>query len=288
LRLLGGDADLVLAHRQRHRPAGAERPARGAQRRTRHRHMRLVERGAAQDVGAADEAGDELRARLTVYFFRRPELLDLAVVHDGNQVGRGHGFGLVVGDVDRGVAVAIVQAADLEAHLLAQVGVEIGKRLVEQQGLGLDHQGAGKRDTLLLAAREFARVTMGQGFQARRRQNRLQLAVCDSLVELPDFQAIGHVLGHRHVRPQRIALEDHRHVAAFRRHRAGRRGEHLAADHDFACRGLDEARDQPQGRRLAAARRAEQADELAMLDAQRHAVDRDGVAVVLGEALQFD
>jgi len=35
-----------------------------------------------------------------------------------------------------------MKTTDLEAHLLAQIGVEIGKRLVEKQGLGLDDKRA--------------------------------------------------------------------------------------------------------------------------------------------------
>jgi hypothetical protein len=45
-----------------------------------------------------------------------------------------------------------VQPADFEAHLLAQVGVEIGERLVEQQHRGLDHDGAREGYALLFAA----------------------------------------------------------------------------------------------------------------------------------------
>ncbi len=83
----------------------------------------------------------------------RAGLLDLARVHHTDDVGGGHRLGLVVGDVDRGVAEGVVQPAHLEAHLLAQVGVEVGQRLVEQERLRLDDQRAGQRHALLLAAR---------------------------------------------------------------------------------------------------------------------------------------
>ena len=94
----------------------------------------------------------------------------------------------------------------------------------------------------------------------------LELARDGVAVELPQLQAISHVLGHRHMRPERVALEDHRHVALFRRQRARRRGQDLAADTDFAVRRLDEAGDQPQRRGLAAARGPEQADQAPVLD----------------------
>ena len=63
------------------------------------------------------------------------DLLDAALVHHRDAVGGDHRLGLVVGDVDRGDAELVVQAPDLEAHLLAQIGVEVGERLVEQQHL---------------------------------------------------------------------------------------------------------------------------------------------------------
>ena len=65
-------------------------------------------------------------------------------------------------DVDGGVAVCVVQAAHLEAHLLAQIGVEIGQRLVEQQRLRLDDQRAGQRHALLLAAGQLAGIALRQ------------------------------------------------------------------------------------------------------------------------------
>ena len=60
--------------------------------------------------------------------------------------------GLVVGDVDHGDAEALVQLPDLELHLLAQLLVERAQRLVHQDQLRLEHQRAGDRDALLLAA----------------------------------------------------------------------------------------------------------------------------------------
>ena len=61
---------------------------------------------------------------------------------------------LVVGDVDGRGAVGALQLADLDAHVDAQLGVEVRQRLVEHQQLRLDDQRAGKRHALLLAARE--------------------------------------------------------------------------------------------------------------------------------------
>ena len=48
-------------------------------------------------------------------------------------------------------------ARSSQPHLLAQLGVEVGERLVEQQHARLDDERARKRDALLLAARELRR-----------------------------------------------------------------------------------------------------------------------------------
>ena len=101
---------------------------------------------------------------------------------------------LVVGDVDGRVAVFVVQAAHLEAHLLAQVGVEVGQRLVEQQRLGLDDQRAGQRHALLLAAGQLARIALGERRRAAwwRGSSSSLLAIVVA-VELAQLQAVGDV-----------------------------------------------------------------------------------------------
>ncbi len=248
----------------------------------------LVDRLALDHVAGADEAGDELRARPVVDLLRGAGLLDLAGVHHRDHVGGGHRLRLVVGDVDGRVAIFVVQPAHLEAHLLAQIGVEIRQRLVEQQRLGLDDQRARERDALLLPARELARIAVRELREMRGRQDGGELASDGLAVDLAQHQPIGDVLVDRHVRPQRVALEDHRHVAALGRHGARRRGEDLAAHPDFARRGLDEAGDQAQRGGLAAAGRPEQANEPPMLDRERHVVDDRQLVVALGQTAQFN
>ena len=49
-----------------------------------------------------------------------------------------------------------MKLGDFEAHRSAQRRVEIGERLVEQEGFGLPHDGPADRDTLPLPPRELA------------------------------------------------------------------------------------------------------------------------------------
>ena len=55
-----------------------------------------------------------------------------------------------------------MHALDLGAHLHAQLGVEIGQRLVEQEHLGIAHDGAAHGDALALAAGELLRAAREQ------------------------------------------------------------------------------------------------------------------------------
>ena len=83
------------------------------------------------------------------------DLHDHAVLENHDAVGHGHGLDLVVGDIDHGgVGQALVEPGDLHAHLHAQRRIEVGERFVEQEDLGIAHDGAADGDALALAARQ--------------------------------------------------------------------------------------------------------------------------------------
>jgi hypothetical protein len=87
----------------------------------------------------------------------------------------------------------------------------------------------------------------------------------DLLVRTPgDLQRKAHVFADRHMRIERIGLEDHRDVAGARRQVV----DDIVADLDRAAADIFEAGDHPQRRRFSAAGRADQSDELAVLRLQ--------------------
>ncbi len=122
----------MLADRDRGTLAGFEFRAYHLQGRARERDMISVARGALDHIAGADEARHEFRLRPVIDILGRTELIDFSGIHHRDQVGGGHRLGLVVGDVDRGVTVFVVQPADFKTHLFAQIGVEIGQGFVEQ------------------------------------------------------------------------------------------------------------------------------------------------------------
>ena len=102
------------------------------------------------------------------------------------------------------------------------------------------------------------------------------------LGDLLAAKAEGDVVTDAQVGEQRIALK-HR----VRRALVGREADHVLAVDQNPPRGrLLEAGDHPQGRRLAAAARAEQGEELPLADVQVEIAHRDQVAEVLAHAVE--
>ena len=55
-----------------------------------------------------------------------------------------------------------MQALDLDPQLVAELGVEVRQRLVEQEDGGVAHERPADRDALALAARELVRPAVEQ------------------------------------------------------------------------------------------------------------------------------
>jgi hypothetical protein len=104
------------------------------------------------DVGGTDKLGDKGLARMKIDLARRPLLYDDAVAHQRDAVGHCQRLALVVRDIDRGHIQQLGELSQLHTHLVAQLGIQVAQRFVKQQQPRLMDQGAGQRDTLLLAA----------------------------------------------------------------------------------------------------------------------------------------
>ena len=93
-----------------------------------------------------------------------------AVAHDADLVGDRERVVLVVRDQDRGDVLLLEDLAHFQAQPLAQVDVEVGEGLVEQQQLRPRRERARERDALLLAAGKLVRVAAGGALPCRRRR----------------------------------------------------------------------------------------------------------------------
>ena len=134
--------------------------------------MAITVEAPAQDIRLADKLRDEAGFRPVEYFRRPADLNQTAAIEHGDPVRGRHRLRLIVGDVNRGDFEFFVQPADLEAHLFAQIRVQVAQRLVHQKNLRLDHQRARQRDPLLLSAGQLGRIAI---FQLRQVHDAKQL-----------------------------------------------------------------------------------------------------------------
>ena len=206
---------------------------------------------------------------MIVEFERRADLFDDAVPEDDDAVGQRHRFDLIVRDVDGRRAEITVQLGDLDPRLAAQRGVEVGERFVKQEDLRGAHDGAADGDALALAAGEFLRRALEVIIEVEDVGGAADFLFDDGRVGLGELQGKAHVLVHAHVRVQGVALEDHRQVALGGRFV----GDVASFEVDGAGGRRLEAGDQAQQRRFAAARGADEDDELALLDFEIDALD---------------
>ena len=164
-------------------------------------------------------------------------LLQVPAGQHRHPVTHGHRFHLVVGDVHGGDAETALQFGDLAAGLHAQLGIQVGQRLVHQEDPGLAHDGAAHGDPLPLAP--------GQRLGLAVEHLVVQVEQAGGLADPPGSLLLGHalhlereahVLGDGLTRVQGIVLEDHRDVPVLGRDE----GDILLADLDApAVQGLE-------------------------------------------------
>ena len=155
-------------------------------------------------------------AGFCVHLHRRADLLGAAGVHHDHPLRERHRLDLVVRDVEARRAEAPVQLLDLDAHLHAQLGVEVGQRLVEQEHLPARARWRGP------SRRAGAgRPRAARGLRSRQRPELEDLrraasrAVDVGLGKPRILQPVRHVVVHAHVRIERVVLEHHRDVAVL-------------------------------------------------------------------------
>ena len=152
-----------------------------------------------------------------------------------------------------------MQGGDLVAGPQAQPGVQVRERLVEEEDTRVAHHRASQRHPLPLSPGQLpgtAAEQFGQSQHLRRPPHPLRgLFAADTPHPQPESQ----ILRDRHVRIERVALEDHRHVAVSRRDIV-----HVPSPDPHLPRvRLLEPRDEAQQGTLPAPRRSHQHHQLA-------------------------
>lgn len=163
----------------------------------------------------------------------------------------------------------LLDTAQFQLHLLAQLGVEVGQGFVQQQQGWFDDEGTRQSHALPLTARHGQRIAVGQMTEMNQLQRSRHPAFAFGLVDLAHLKPESNVLGYGHVHEKRIALKDDSQPALA----GGHAGQILAIQQDAARSRRGKAGDHLQGGGLAASRRAKQRHKAAFLDAQVQILD---------------
>ena len=155
------------------------------------------------------------------------------MLEQADLVGERERLGLIVGDVDGRRARLPDQRGDLHPHPLAQVGVEVGQRLVAQDEAGAADEGPGQRDALLLAAGQLVRVAIGERTEADALEHGQRPGLRFGFAQVQPPQGERHVFPDPQMRPEGVVLEHHRQIAPVRRHVDPVAGDRGATDADL-------------------------------------------------------
>ena len=235
-----------------------------------------------QKVGAPDEIGDEATSGSLVNIFRRANLLDAASVEDGNAIGHGERFDLIVSDEKAGNPELALDVADLAAQFLAQLGVQIGEWLIQEQDRRFDDQCPCQRYPLLLAAGELTDAPLAVVLEANQRQGPFHALLRFDLRHAGHLQTENNIVEDVEMRKEGVVLKDDAHPAPIWRQRRdgtsrqgnGARGRrHKSGNH-------------AQRRCFAASGGAEQGQEFSLGDVKRDAVDHCRCVVGLGQVIK--
>ena len=238
---------------------------------------------AIDDVAVADEIRDKRVLRLVVNALWRADLLNPALVHDHDGIRHGEGFLLIVRDEDERDAELALQLDELALHVLPELQVERRQRLIEEQHLGLVHDGARDGNTLLLPARELRHLGVLIAVEVDEFQRIADLVADIAFILALDAQAERDIIRDIHMRKQRILLENRIHLTLLRRHLR----DILSLEQDAALIRCLKAADKPQERRLSTAGRSQQGHELILMHRQIQILENHPIPKGFLDMLQF-
>ena len=143
---------------------------------------------------------------------RRVELYRDGGIHDEDLIRHGEGFLLVVGDIDHRGIEFFLNVLQLFAKGETGGDVKRGHRLVKKDDVGIQRQGASDGDTLLLSAREGARLLILMLREPHLLDEPERRIAGDGFGLLLDLERILDVLQDRHILKECVILKNEPHL----------------------------------------------------------------------------
>ena len=205
-------------------------------------------------------------------------------MHNSDAIRKRERFFLVMRNEKKSDAGAALQALQFEAHLLAELGVKRGERLIEQQHFGFQHQRTRQRYPLPFAARDLMREARFLAAQVNEIESLGHPFRDGSFAGLPaPLEAKGYIARDRQMRKERVVLKDGAYIAPV----SGQTFQGAAVEQYLAAGGLLKAGNQAKRGGFAAARRPNQGKKLAPAYAKRDTIHRAMCGEMFGQSSQL-
>src|SRR6266702_1627720 len=146
-----------------------------------------------------EKSGDESVGGIVIDFGRSAELAHHALVENHDAVAHGHGFDLIVGDVDGGGADAAMKTLEFLARGSAELGVEVGERFVKEEDGRLAHDGTGQSHALAFTAGKLARLAIEERADAEEGRGPFDFSFVKIFLYILSLQGKGNVFVDREV-----------------------------------------------------------------------------------------
>ena len=239
---------------------------------------------ALEQVGGTQHAGHEDVDWAVIQLVGRSGLDDPAQVHHREGVGQRQRLVRIVGQGQRREAGLAMDLLQLVPAFLARPRVERAERRIEDQELGLGHQGPRQGRAQPLMRRQLLGTAPGQAVDPQGRQGLGDPALALCARAPLDLERIAHVLVDGEARPEPEVFEHHADAPLAR----GQRLDHPVVEEDLAVVGPLQARHQPGQGRLARPRRAENISHLPRAQLDRGAVDHRDPVITLHQTFEDD
>ncbi len=184
-------------------------------------------------------------------------------------------------DASRTTSCCIHRSATPRAELCAQLGIQLRHRFVHEEQARAADEHPRHRDTLTLATRELPRPSHEQVIDRDEAGHLLDSTVDHGSFLFRQSQGETDVLCDREVRVQRAALKRHCDTTTMGIDLV----HHHPVDHHLAGGGPLDTGDHPKERCLAASRRTDEHEELAVADEQVCPIDRMHLVAIATEHL---
>ena len=169
-------------------------------------------------IRRSDKLGYKNISRTVINLRRRIILLNHALVQNNDFLTDCHCLNLVMRYIDKGGFINLMDLDKLAAGKSAELGIQVGKRFIQQKVRRFFHQRTAKRHSLPLPAGEFTRISGAVLAQAEDIQRPVQPLLLFIFRYFGNLKAEQNIGFNSHMRIKSIILENHGDITILRLH----------------------------------------------------------------------